>query len=890
MPEKKPYTRREKLDLLDAYADALANNPDHIEVWLEVLGVTSKRLAEWRAEQEAGRLTGDEAELPTHFAEDGSIAALAQLYRAHITQVRPGTRTVPVDSAAGLVIYDTDGNWRLDYLARARSALKAVITVATAAPEKFLRPNASTSTKTAEAPAAEETDATQTPLADTPADAVAKVRAAWGIDRFPVLDRPTRPRAGQEVEDALAAAKAREAADRRMTRWTDQLAGNPLAYDALRDWYRRQEQPKYPLPPSSLRTPPTWEHADPTTWPPDGEGQWLDEMARHLLGETLPLARLGDDRQRIIVLRRTVETISDYIRDNSQLTGAKFYYQHHVVRPWQWYSMEDLRTPEERMGTVKSTTRDKAIIAAIAAMALHTVLRDWDPKAAEATFKRAFDMFQAFSPTAPEQNYRQRAVTHRMQQARLPQLQVVATPNHPEFIRNVSERVAELFYESELLRMAPGRVMAGRYLAVRRVIQPHDKATGNGNRVIQLADYAANLAVASPAVRKKLGPGQLLELRQMLLNSTAGDPLQAAARRNDALAMQKSSYDGALTEALRGLNLLKQQRGDGAKVERDQLIMEEQLCMNLAGSAVQWLEHLLGGDPEWQKTIEPRQWMLLTNFALHEANRAVEIIEQLHGGGELTAQRYADRGFLADENFVYRAWDILYRCICAATTVAVAFPSKNKNENVARQHDFPQALDQAHLAITTIDKPIAVSELPRLLHSMLWHTFLAGGVLPALKPDTLNGSLVNMDALTRVLTPEEIADPNCETVMTYTRIALITDWLIQRGWTAGAMGLIQPGSRVWDVLDDRSGGLYSVWREQFDGLLLTSRDKDVPQPPREKYSFHERIAYPGDRKLPEQAQPTNGGPDRLANGPDENGESEDPTHSGSSSPDGTNLR
>lgn len=837
MPLNKRYTRQEKLELLAAYADALANNPDYIEVWLEVMGLDAERLATWRAQLEAGQLAGDETELPASVGADGSIAALANLYRAHITQVKPGAHTVLVDSTAGLVIYDAEGNWRLDYLARARSALKAVITAAEAEPERFLRPNAVPSATHV----GEEGQGEILPSpALTPAEAVAEVRAAWGVDRFPSIERPPLAGAGDEWDARRAAAKARDAVDKRMSRWTKQLAGNPRAIEALMDWYRAQEPSPIPLPAHRLPAAPTWAKADPNEWPPDGEGRWLDGIAEYLLGEALPLARFGDDRQRMIVMRRTVETISDYIRDNRQLAGVKIYYQHHVVRPWQGYSMEDLRTPEERSGAVKSSTTDRPIVAAIAAMCLHTVLREWDPRAAEATMKRTLDMFQAFSPTRPEANHRQRAVAHRMQQAQLPRLQQVAKPNHPEFIRNVSPNVTRLFYVGDLLRMGPGPVTAGWYIDARRAIVPSDLSRGNGRRVVQLADYAANLAVAAPAVRKTLRSGQVQELRAALLKSTKGDPLEAAWQRNEALAMQRRSYDGAITEGIRGRGVLQKQRSNGEKVNRDQLIMEEQLCMNLAGSAVQWLEYMLGGDPEWQKEIPVEQWKSLTNFALHESNRAVEIIEQLHGSGELATQRYSD-GFLADDNFVYRAWDILYRCTCAAATAAKAFGFDNR----LTHHDFTHELNEAHLAITTIDKPISTQELPRLLHSMLWHTFLTGGILPALKYDTLNGSLVDKDALTRVLTPEELADPDCRTVMTYTRIALLTDWLIQCRWTAGAMGLIQPHSRVWHVLEERSGGLYGVWREDFGSLLTTTHEEPAATPPRDRYSFHQHIEYPG---------------------------------------------
>ncbi|MDL9978654.1 hypothetical protein [Microbacterium candidum] len=804
MPARKRYTRQEKIDLLSAYADAIANNPDFVEVWVEAVELDPERLATWRQQLNADELVGDETELPEEFAQDGSIAALANLYRAHITQVKPGAHTVQQGSAAGLVVYDTYGAWRLDFLARARSALRTVISAAETEPEEFLKPHGI-----------------------EPATAIAAVRAAWGVDRFPRVERPEDP-------------KAREAADRRIARWTDQVAANSKALDALKDWYRRQEPSLIPLPRHPSPAPPTWQEADPKDWPRDGEGRWLKDMAEWLLGELMQLARLGDERQRIIVMRRTAEAISDYIRDDRHLAGAKIYYQHHVVRLWQWYSMEDLRTPEERAGTRKAGATDKPIIAAVAAMCLHTVLRDWDPKAAGATIRRALDMFEPFSPSRPEENHRMRAVAHRKQQAELPKLKIVSKPNFPAFIRNVSPAVAKLFFESDLLRMAPGPVKARDYISARRAIREADRTRGNGRAVIQLADYAANLAVASPAVRKKLWDGQLRDLKAALLKSTQGEAMEAALRRNDALALQKRSYDGAITEGLQGLNTLKRQRQGGAKVLRDQLIMEEQLCMNLAGSAVQWLEQMLGGDPEWQEGIEQRQWTQLTNAALHHSTRAVEIIEQLHADGELATQRYSD-GFLADENFLFRAWDILYRCTCAAATAAAAF----KLDNQLRSRDYKSELNEVHLAVTTIDKPISVSELPRLMHSMLWHSFLSGGVLPALKYDTLNGALVDKDALTRVLTPEEIADPECQTVMTYTRIALLTDWLIQRGWTAGAMGLVQPRSRVWDVLDERSGKLYSVWREDFGTLLTSTRDDAAATPPRVRYSFHETINYPG---------------------------------------------
>lgn len=805
MGTQKRYGRQQKLDLLSAYQDALTHSPDHVMLWLDAVGTDADRMGTWRAQLAAGELAGDEVSVPAGAHPDGSIAKLANLYRARITQVKPAVHSVAPGSAAGLVVFDTDGFWHLDYLARARSALRHVITVAQETPEVYLRPTGV-----------------------DPETAVAAVRAACGVDRFPHVDRPSGD------------AAAREAADKRINRWSEQLFSKPEAFASLLEWYRMQEAPLRPLPTVPGDTPPSWQRADPANWPSGSEREWLDDVAWRHLGELPQLARLGEDRQRIIVMRRTAQLVSEYIRDNRQLNGAKIYYQHHVVRLWQAYSMEDLRTPEERSSGATSGATDKAVIAAVAAMCLHTVIREWDPAAAARTVDRAVDIFVPFSTRSPESNHRARAVAHRKQRAELPKIQPVVTPQHPPFIKDVSERVAALFFASDLLRLAPGPVHVDEYLAKRRLIDVVDRRKGNGEKVIQLADYAANLAVASAAVRKRLQPWQLLALKQALLRSTAATPLSAAIHRNDALSLQRRRYDGAITEGLRGRETLERLGSEPGVARRDRLIVEEQLCLNLAGSAVQWLEHLLAGDSRWQRGIEREQWQGLSNFALQQANRAVEIIEGLHEEGELATQRYAD-GFLADESFLFRAWDILYRCTCVAATAAAAFGF----DDPVRDYDFARDLRSIHLSITTIDKPIAVGELPRLLHSMLWHTFLDGGVLPALKYDTLNTSLVDKDALTRVLTPDELADPTCSTVMTYTRIALLTDWLIERGWTAGAIGELQPGSRPWQELDERSGGLYSVWREDF-GTLLTSAFAEPPAiPPRDPYSFHTNVGYPG---------------------------------------------
>jgi hypothetical protein len=61
--------------------------------------------------------------------------------------------------------------------------------------------------------------------------------------------------------------------------------------------------------------------------------------------------------------------------------------------------------------------------------------------------------------------------------------------------------------------------------------------------------------------------------------------------------------------------------------------------------------------------------------------------------------------------------------------------------------------------------------------------------------------------------------------MTLARLKNLTDWLIGREWSAGALGRITAGSAVWRLLDDRSAGLYGLWREAFGDDLLAPHER-----------------------------------------------------------------
>jgi hypothetical protein len=240
--------------------------------------------------------------------------------------------------------------------------------------------------------------------------------------------------------------------------------------------------------------------------------------------------------------------------------------------------------------------------------------------------------------------------------------------------------------------------------------------------------------------------------------------------------------------------------------------------LNIAGSAVQWLEHLLTGDDEWLAGVERSQWRRLVHQAMHAAGDALDLIGELWDHGELEGARYST-GFISDRTFVFRAFEIYYRCACVSATVAATFGFDDP-----RELDYPAVLLDIYRQVTTLPFPIPDAVLPRLVHSILWHAFLARAVLPALHYD-VNESLIDLDALTRPLAPEEEGDPSATTTMTLARLKNLTDWLIGREWSAGALGRITAGSAVWRLLDDRSAGLYGLWREAFGDDLLAPHER-----------------------------------------------------------------
>lgn len=805
MSADRSFTRAEKLQFLAAYQDALDNAPETVDIFIDVIGASRAQLALWQWQADNGLLVGDEEEDEPVLVGDGSILFLGRMLRTVLTQGRQ-RETVRPSSAAGRVLFDEQGNWRVDYLARARSALKAVLDELAVDPGSVI---------TAHAPY-------------TPGHAVSAVRESWGVDQLPRI----------EWEDGVNV----ESASRLVDRWAATMCASPIAYEALRNWYRGRPETERVRPAVASQAPPVWT-ARTEKWPPSIEGTWVRDAARTRLGEMPELtALIGDDAQLKVVLRLAIAKVDAYVRFSEGYGGMKIFFQQNVVRPWQGYTMIDLRTPKEKAAGIAPRTRDERIVAAVVAMCLHGVINDWDPRAALQVIDRIYALQQPGNADRPEENYRARAVANRQSQARLPALQKVPRKEHPLYISQVHEQVFTLFCDAERLQLAPGATFADAYISSRRTITRETVRDERSLKVAILADLTANLAIAPPKVQKSLRRGQAETIRAGLQRSAAGTVFTAAVHRNDALSLQNKDYSGAITSGVQGISGLRRQHAGGDARNRDMLIMEEQLEMNLAGSAVQWIEHLLEGDATWQRNVVPQdQWERFGNFAVHHATTAVAIIEGLFEKGELDGTRYHD-GFLGDRNFVYRAHDILYRCTGAAAVAALAFPHGERG----RGADLVKHLEEIHLGVTTLPHPIAANEMPRLMHSMMLHSFLTGGVLPALQYDNLNASLFDKDFITRVLDEDERGDRRARTTMTYDRIALMTDWLIGHNWNAGWIGSVVEGSPVWNVLDERSGGLYSKWRSDFKELLLGAYTPEGVRPSSADYSFHSGIGKPKD--------------------------------------------
>lgn len=783
------FTSEDKLAILARHEEAFASGDQ--DQLLATLGISKARFVEWWLDARDGTLTDDPPAIEPDIRDD-SIYQLAVLHRAVILQRRVPQDGIANGRAAWAVIHNDDGSWRADYLARARSALRAIFDEIARHPDDVLHPRRGT----------------------TPEQAIAHARAYVGVDTV-----PSSIELDESIVDLSEQRKERAAEQARLADWAERISLHPSSFAALDQWFQTTAFRGF-VHRTRHSGPVVWK-VKAEMWPPEEErGDMLQIMHDRLGSLDNSLGWLTDDQDRHLeVLRRRVVALhSDYIRGGKGNVALKWHWQHNVVRPWLKLSMEDFRTQAERSAPLPSVgTRERDATAAIAAMCFYTVLAEWDDPRVSETIAQIGALRRVFEGELPEQLHRERATMHRARAARMQRAERVEQPPNPSYVRRASAPVQELFHAAETVRAHPNADVVQRYLSRRSTIKSRLMRDVDLH-VLKICDYTVNLATATRRVRAQLRPGQLPHIRAALLAS-AGEAgaYSFSTHRNDALSRQGvRTPDLALATARHGLDELQGKAEHGSvRREREYLEMVEQMQLNIAGSAVQWLEHLMTGDDEWLAGIERAQWRKLVNQAMHAASDAMSRITELWDDGVLDGPRYIT-GYISDLTFVFRAFEIYYRCVCVSATVAATFGFDDP-----RELDYPLMLIDIYRQVTTLPFPIPDAVLPRLMHSILWHAFLARAELPALHDDDVNQSLIALDALSRPLKPEEKDDPDATTTMTLDRLKNLTDWLIGRRWSAGALGRITPDSAVWRLLHERSGGLYTLWREAFgDDLLL----------------------------------------------------------------------
>lgn len=742
--------------------------------FLLVEGLSQDVLTEWRRLDAAGILDtavpADRARGHVADITPDDITTLWKLFRAVMTQRRiPSGRSVRVHAAARKVVMFDNGQWRSDYLARARLALTCVAdSLADNADEVFGRGQ----------------------VFYASSHCAATVRELWGIDRFPGA-----------VRRVLSAAERRshETARRRAERWSSDAAAHPTSRQALDRWLR-EVAPTLPSgPPIASEDPPVWQ-TRPELWPHGAEGEHVVRLTQDGLDGVN--VHGGEDRFRQVLRRRALALHDNYLA-GGEVGGEYFLYlRHAIARPWfQTETLVDLRGNAELGETERVPRSTRAVSAAIASMSMHLAVIDWSQYAMEEIVQTRWAMAIAFGGgSALDVNGRRVAAKgagRSVVEAKEPALPLFASDSRPE--------VRELFNSAQYLRLTVQPEFFNEYLSKRNALN-WDGLNARDQRAVLLADYSVNLDATNRGLRDRLPDDAKARMRELLgQSSSAGPHYSVADARNQGLLFQDRDFEQSVRAGVNGLSQLARIESHRADSRRSHAEMTEQLELFLAGTSVKWLEHLMTLSPIESKAVANAQWVQHVTGTLLWSARVVDSVKKLQDRAHLDHVRYST-GFLADDRWPFRAFETRYRSICAATTVLGAFTLGGDELALIRRGDLlrPAMADAATLE--TIDP----AQLPRLTQSILWHSFLTGGELPFLG-SSLHPLLLREDHLTRIEYEDD--DDTATVQITLDRLILASQWLAERNWSTGSLTRIPRKSRFWSFLNDRSGGLYGEWRE-----------------------------------------------------------------------------
>jgi transposase-like protein len=779
------WTREEKAAILAAH-DAARSGSEKATIRM-AFGVSEVIISRWREQLAAGTLTDDEAD----DSRGGVVLGLARLFRDVITRGNTSER-IDSRSLAGRVVFDGEGRWRTDYLARARSALAHVFDVVEVDPDAVLRPNKGV----------------------TAAHAVAEVRAYWGVDTFPILVSATRPN-----NASYSSLETREMAEARANRirtiagrgrWSDMVFGSVQAVGGLDSWLRDVPTAREYAPSMAEGQFPVWQRHPPAQWPPPREAAYIAAVLRNHLGQLDELAELGEERHLRVLRRRTVTLITDYTRSVEDWASLLGYLKVCVIRPWLPATLPPYEDDDE--GDVSWTSQPQLASAAITALCLYRAIHEWDQTAMRAAVAAEHRHLSEAAGTDSGSTRRAAEIVA------VPKRQPITTPALPEFVTLAMQSAQELFVRAQQVAQAKHPLFVGRYLAWREQLNPKLMPPVS-RRVVVLADYIAGLNASGREIRTGLDSDTRQRLRAALeLSAMAdGNAYGSANARNDALEAQSIAPEHALDLAWDGLHALSGGVGDSRISARQIHEMRQQFYLVMAGTSMQIVEQCLSlTSAELTRMREEGRYPGLVEHAHRRADdacrfskEAVDLITTLSNDTEaMHRARYSD-GHLAHESFVFTAYLYAYRAACAGATAKAVFGFKS-------DIDFDSLLVPAHEKLATAPDTFPNPSLARAIQAMLWHAFLNERRLPPL-PEHANPVLARIDPIARTNGTGRLLDPQ--------RLTDLTKKLVEDiGWNAGALGGFPAGSPTWRHLDWTSSGAYSRWREEWGPRVAPSGD------------------------------------------------------------------
>jgi len=681
----------------------------------------------------------------------GHVVALADGFRAVIrgAEGRPKSWEPDRLGALAAVVYQDDGGWRPDALARTRILLRRIV-------GSYLPAVSLTSSRA------------------LPAHVRLRVAQYWGVSGYPVVptlgnpvvewgiaDDEHEPPPGAVQEAPVEAGTAVASQVRQVRRWAVSVAAHPESLaiaDGETGLPHAVLDKEYWAPRAEAVGFPRWNTAPDQVenWPPGGmpgeEAHWmLERLSAHFDIDDPRLVGLSEDpnarrRQLTQVLRRrAVDMHEAYLGVHAETENHFSHLGHAMARKWFDADLQDLGGVMFREAAPESETRRTMLRsqAAIAQLMFYSVVHDWDQTAIDQILERRSSARLLFLGVDelgdPLERLHQR-VLHSQRRLYLrgtvPKDDEADSgrkkqPLLPPFVTRATPEVQQLFRAALAVRAKTDRQSVRDYIELRTRFDDKDEWDRLGiddKRTVLFADQAVHL----DAVKLEL-PAVMVILDHFLVESSkARAEYGSYLARDEAMLRGKSNTRRGLEEsvaaALRGarqIDGVKQRAGSLYATtlfsERAALETEQQMNLAMSGVAVKVLEALMEAPAHEQDEMSERLILNRIAAAMRWSAATLASLTQLEENGWLGETRYSD-GFLAEASWRGPSKMIRHRILIAAYALKSAFGL----------HDHaPQLsvldLDVAYVRMVTEPKTSAVTQV---VQGMLLHSFVTAGAIP----------------------------------------------------------------------------------------------------------------------------------------------------------------